>query len=424
VFEILANHAPVLDNTGDMQLDAILENDVTNTRTLVSAIIASAGGDRITDDPGSLEGIAVVAVDDAHGTWQYSLDGGSGWNAFGLPSSTSARLLAEDANTRVRFVPAPDFYGNIDPGLTFRAWDLTSGVAGGMADVSVNGGTTAFSEAVETASLEVLSSNVGPVLAAIESDPLAYTENDPAKAVTETLTLSDEDSPNLAGATVQITANYQNGQDVLAFANAGNITGTWTASTGTLALSGTDTVTNYQAALRAVSYQNTSDSPSGATRTVTFTVNDGELDSNLVLRNIAVTQVNDAPVLAGIESGPLAYAENDPPLAITASLAVSDVDNGNLVGATIQITANYQNGQDVLSFTNTASITGTWNASTGTLSLTGSDTPPNYQAALRAVTYQNSSENPSDVTRTVSSYGHGVHRRVQPGDPEFRVESV
>lgn len=38
-------------------------------------VIASAGGDRITDvDSDALEGIAVIGVDDTYGTWQYSTD--------------------------------------------------------------------------------------------------------------------------------------------------------------------------------------------------------------------------------------------------------------------------------------------------------------------------------------------------------------
>ena len=194
---------------------------------------------------------------------------------------------------------------------------------------------------------------------------LAYTENDPATAITATITASDVDNTNLAGATIQITGNYQNGQDVLSFTNTANITGSWNAATGTLTLSGSDTVANYQAALRAVKYQNTSDNPSGPTRTVSFKVNDGTADSNALTRNIAVTPVNDAPVLAAIEGTALAYTENDAATAITATITASDVDNTNLAGATIQITGNYQNGQDVLSFTNTANITGSWNAANG-----------------------------------------------------------
>ena len=187
------------------------------------------------------------------------------------------------------------------------------------------------------------------VLAAIEGTALAYTENQAATAITATVTASDLDNTNLASATIQITGNYDNGQDVLSFTNTANITGTWTAATGTLTLTGSDTVANYQAALRAVKYQNTSDNPSGLTRTVSFTVNDGTANSNTVTRNIAVTAVNDAPVLAAIEGTALAYTENQAATAITATVTASDLDNTNLASATIQITGNYQNGQDVLS---------------------------------------------------------------------------
>ena len=78
----------------------------------MSAIIASAGGDRITDvDAGAVEGIAVTAVDNSHGAWQYSTDNGTNWTSFGSPSETAARLLAADATTRVRFVPNLHFTG-------------------------------------------------------------------------------------------------------------------------------------------------------------------------------------------------------------------------------------------------------------------------------------------------------------------------
>src|SRR5262249_51161769 len=135
-----------------------------NAGTLVSAIISSAGGDRITDvDAGAVEGIAVVVADTANGAWQYSLNNGGSWNALGSVSGTNARLLASDAaNTRIRFIPAADFNGTVNPAITFRAWDQTSGTNGGTADVSTNGGTTAFSTATETASLVVTAVNDVP----------------------------------------------------------------------------------------------------------------------------------------------------------------------------------------------------------------------------------------------------------------------
>ncbi|MCA9525845.1 MAG: VCBS repeat-containing protein, partial [Myxococcales bacterium] len=88
-----------------------------------------------------------------------------------------------------------------------------------------------------------------------------------------------------------------NGEDVLAFANTANITGSWNAATGVLTLTGADTVSAYQAALRSVTYRNTSDNLSTATRTISFSINDGALSSNSVTRDITIAAVNDAPVL-------------------------------------------------------------------------------------------------------------------------------
>ena len=160
-----ANDAPVLDNAGNMALATILEDAVTNAGTLITDLIASAGGDRITDvDSGALEGIAVTAADVANGAWEYSTNGGTDWLPLGSVSATSARLLAADTNTRVRFVPALNFNGTIANGITFRAWDRTTGTSGGTADSSTNGGTTAFSTATETATITLTPVNDAPVL--------------------------------------------------------------------------------------------------------------------------------------------------------------------------------------------------------------------------------------------------------------------
>ncbi len=90
-FIFITNNAPVMDIAGNMSLAAINE-DVTNaanTGTLVSAIIASAGGDRITDaDAGAVEGIAVSDVDNTNGTWEFSINNGTNWTAFGSPDPT------------------------------------------------------------------------------------------------------------------------------------------------------------------------------------------------------------------------------------------------------------------------------------------------------------------------------------------------
>src|SRR5205085_2404363 len=64
--------------------------------------------------------------------------------------------------------------------------------------------------------------------------------------------------------------------------------------------------------------------------------------------------------------------------------------------------ANYTAGQDTLNFTNQNGITGNWNAATGVLSLSGTATLAQYEAAFRSITFTNTSETPSTSIRTVS----------------------
>jgi len=148
------NDAPVLDSSGSMALNEINAGQTNNPGTLVADLIASAGGNRITDqDAGAVEGISIIAANTANGTWQFSTNGGATWQALGSVSSGSARLLAADA--RIRFVPNLLYSGTITNALTFRAWDQTSGVNGGLASTAENGGSSAFSAAIETASIRV-----------------------------------------------------------------------------------------------------------------------------------------------------------------------------------------------------------------------------------------------------------------------------
>ena len=255
-----------------------------------------------------------------------------------------------------------------------------------------------------TRNIGVTRVNDAPVLANTEATALAYSEGQIATIVTPLTTVTDVDNTNLTGATIRISAGYVNTEDVLAFANTPNITGTWTAATGILTLTGTTTLANYQSAIQSITYQNTNNStPSTTTRTVSFQVNDGAALSNIVVRNINVTPVNDAPVLANMEAAALAYSEGQAAAIITTATTVADVDNTTLTGASVWISAAYVNTEDVLAFTNTPNITGTWNATTGILTLTGTTTLANYQSAIRSVTYQNTNNNnPSAAVRTVS----------------------
>ncbi len=225
------------------------------------------------------------------------------------------------------------------------------------------------------------------LLAAIESGTLNYNEGDAATQITSTTTVVAIEA-NLLSGVIQIINNYQNGEDLLGFTNQNGITGSWDATTGTLTLSGTTSVANYQTALRSITYQNTSQNPSTLLRTVGITVNDGSLNSNLVSRNLNVVGVNNPPVITSLEDTQLVFTTGSSPVEITQTISLSDIDNVNLVSAEIKIFAHYQNGNDVLNFTNSNGIIGMWDASNGTMILTGVSSIANYQAALRSVTYQ------------------------------------
>ncbi len=251
--------------------------------------------------------------------------------------------------------------------------------------------------------VDVTPADDAPTAVAGAGAAATFTEGGSDVVIDAGITVADPDSANLASATVQISGGLVSAEDRLVFSDTAAITGVYTNATGLLTLTGSDTVANYQAALRSVQYRNlnTSD-PSGAARTVSFVVSDGALTSSpAATKTVNVSPVNDAPVLTAT-AGSAAFVENAGPVAVDPTVSLADVDNATFSGATAQITGNHQSAQDVLAFVDTPNITGSWNSGTGTLTLTGSDTLAAYQAALRTITYANTSDTPNTTARTVT----------------------
>ncbi|MBK8335419.1 MAG: cadherin domain-containing protein [Sterolibacteriaceae bacterium] len=197
-------------------------------------------------------------------------------------------------------------------------------------------------ESVASADTSAVTNVNDPPILTGTGGALTCTENDPATAVDGGLTVSDVDSPTLAGATIQITSNYANGEDVLNFVNQLGISGNWNAGTGTLTVSGSATLADYQTALRSVGYSNASDSPSLLTRTVSFSVSDGAASSPSVVRNINLVAVNDAPAIAAntgltVSEGSLGNVIS------TAMLNEGDPDDAG-AGLSYTVTANVAHG--------------------------------------------------------------------------------
>lgn len=116
---------------------------------------------------------------------------------------------------------------------------------------------------------------------------------------------------------------------------------------------------------------------------------------------------NPAPVLdlngpaAGIDFA-ATFTEGGSAIAIVdpVNLAVSDPDSLNLASATVTLANLLDAGQETLAVNPatvapTTPVTATYNAATGVLTLTGSATLAQYQAALRTVTYSNTAAAPT-----------------------------
>ena len=354
-------------------------------------------------------------------------------------------------------------------------------------------------------------------------------------ALAPALTLTDVDSTTLSSATVKISTNYIDGEDLLSFTDTALIQGQFDHTSGTLTLTAqagqSPVEADFEAALRTVTYTDTSDTPSTLQRTVTFTVKDPDGGSDTTIRTaqISVTPLNDAPTISApasvtvtedvaspvtgisfadldagsasvqatftVASGTLLATSsgnvtvggtanaltltgsladidgfiagsnltyqtalnsdadvtlgvtindlgNSPapaqqtstavtmhvtpvndapdltlnvttvaaseqiPVALAPTLTLTDVDSTTLSSATVKISTNYIDGEDLLSFTDTALIQGQFDHTSGTLTLTAqagqSPVEADFEAALRTVTYTDTSDTPSTLQRTVT----------------------
>jgi VCBS repeat-containing protein len=288
-----------------------------------------------------------------------------------------------------------------DPGGQF------TGLTQGQSATDTFGYTVSdgFHTASATVTVTVTGVNDPPVISSIESTPLSYRAHDPAVQITDTLTLSDDDDATMSGATASITAGFSSLTDTLSFTNQNGITGSYNATTGILTLTGTSSPANYQTALRSVRFFTSDGSANPSDRTVSFTVTDsvGATSTGPAQRTINVSQANKPPVLANIESNTLQYEAGASQVQVTNALTITNPQGPTLVGATVAITNGLTSSEDVLDFNAQNGITGSYNATTGVLSLTGTASVAGYQAALRSVTYSDpNGTNPTTGPRTIA----------------------
>jgi hypothetical protein len=392
----MVNESPVLDGTKSPTLTSIVEDagdddgswadgddDVTNPNnnqgTLVYDLIDlddGSGVDNVTDLEEATPGMAITAVEEANGTWQYH--NGTLWQAVGTVSEISALLL--DPGYKVRFIPNPDYNGTAT--FTFRAWDQSSGSAGTRVDTTA-GGTdpSPFSLHTDTAEITVTPVNDPPTLwydGIVAGDGL----NEGGSIVLDNTMLQASDVDNTDAEltyTIEAGGAVSNGTLQLDTSVAGD----WSS---TVDLVAGDSFTEEQLAAGRVRYVH--DGSENHTDSFTFSLEDlaGVAHSGLVF-NIAVNAVNDPPVLLD-KSPVLATIDEDTP-------APSDGDTGTLVSDLVSLGGALANVTDAEGVTpgiaiigaNTAN--GTWHYSTdGGASWNAVGTVSDTSALLLAPNYQ------------------------------------
>ena len=148
---------------------------------------------------------------------------------------------------------------------------------------------------------------------------------------------------------------------------------------------------------------------SGAVPQITYAISDGAGGTDTSTLDIAVTPVNDPPVLDlnGTTAGTgntATFTENGPAVAIGAlNATVTDVDDTVMASATIVI-SNLQPGDVLAAGALTGGITaGVYNPTTGTLTLTGPATKAQFAAAIAAVTYTTAVDAPNTTPRLINA---------------------
>lgn len=335
---------------------------ITNTTPANTAPTIVAPADQSVNEDGSLGPLSFAVGDDESAASELTVTAATS-NAAIIPLS-GITLGGSGASRTITIAPAANASGSVTITLTVSDGEL---------------------ESSDTFTVTVNAVNDAPVITA-SGGSLAYTEGDAATVVDPGLTIADIDDTNIESAIMQISGNYQNGQDVLAAASADGITVNWSAGSGTLSFTGSATKAQYQARMRSATYVNNSENPNTSNRTIRYSVYDGVFNSNYGTKTVTVSAVNDASVL-NVTGTPLDYTAEDAAVAIDTGLTVVDVDNANIASGYVQITGGYENGADVLDVTEASGITKSWNATNGRLTLTGSATKANWQALLRAVTF-------------------------------------
>ena len=273
-----------LSDTADITVDVTDVNDLAPNIVDASVTLAEnvAAGTAVVNVSDSFTG---TDLDREGQPITYSITGGNTAGIFVIDAATGAISIAaghaldyETATQHVLTVSASDGTLSDTADITVNVTNVNDNAPVLDLDGSVAGAnfTTGFIEA-------------GAGVTGTGAVSIADTDR----------TITDVDSSNIVSATITLT-NAQAG-DVLAagalpFGIAASISG------NVVTLTGSATLANYQTALSAITFNNTSETPNTTPRNITVVVSDGSNNSNIATTTINITASNDAPVVAANQS--------------------------------------------------------------------------------------------------------------------------
>ena len=390
-----------LDNGGEPGIAANVNINILpeNDPPAISAP-ATLNIEENTEDP--LTGISVTEPDNDSLEVTLAVDQGvlvlaesvrSGITLVTGTGEGDAELVFRGTRSSVNDVLANIFYTPTEGDAT-----LTISVS----DIPGAGGDPLTAEAAVT--LVVIPQNDDPVLAAINPDVLSFTENGDPLIIADSIRVTDEENDNIVAAVVAIDSGYSS-EDKLLFENTEAISATQTE--GVLTLTGTASAAAYQAALRSVAFQNTSDQPETAPRTVRFEVTDATGGrSNPLTREVVVVAVEDTLQIVDLEEEPLYIAIGGAPAVVSRTVQLVDVDSETVDRMLVSLAAEtYVPADDSLGIDPVGSVAAAWDATTGTLTLSGTASLAEYEQSLRTLTYFNRNEAATEGSRLLQIQG-------------------
>ena len=440
------NDAPILDNSADVNLTTITEDDVTNGGNTVAELVAQMAEFSDVDDTstGSNEGvergIAIYASTitsltngTGSGKWQYSVDTTT-WIDFPELSTTTALLL--ENSDKVRFVP--DGKNGSNASISFYGWDKATGGAGSTVNLTTRGTTTPYSLIGEVANISVTSLNDKPIID-LDSGGLVTSNIGEITGVTTKTTIfnvqgddiavgvsvdiaDSDDGASIAYATITLTNAQDEAYEKL-YIDSGDLQGLSIANNNShsLTITGEASLKTYETVIEKIYYANNSNTGFTGSRQIEIVINDGKNNSETNHKNssslTAVWIVDNkwVPVINLDEDGSLgnagkdfntSYTENATPIAICdTDVEITDLyGDGKLKSLVVQI-SNAQAG-DTLSLSDSLNggLTSTLSGSDTILTISGEDFINYYADAIRKIRYTSTSENPDQTSRTLTMY--------------------